>query len=1396
MSLNLPLSGEASLGSFLPRVQHRLIATGRTLANAPFEEHRSGAILLVDVSGFTELAERFTAGGEGGAEELSRVLNAYFGGVSRIVTGHSGDVLAFAGDAVLAVWLANTPEDMEASAYQAIRSAQKIQSEMAALQLPGNVILRQRASVAAGDLTVMELGGTSGSWQLLVAGKPIVVAGQTNAHVTPGEVLVPSATWEIVKSKCRGTTLPSGDVRIEEALDSAPPPAQIASDSASSAAGVSDRVPPIVVDRIQAGQGAWLAEFRNISVLFVHLEGVDAARFDTCESLHAAVQTMQRTLFRYEGSVYQFLMDDKGIVLIGIFGLPPLAHEDDAARAVQSGLAIHQDLNRSGVRASIGITTGRAFCGVLGNEERRQYTAVGTVMNLSARLMQMADGRVVCDQATVRSARARPELSFEPLGDIRVKGKSDPVAAYLPRKVASKQDSGVIDREAGRSMFSRALAALVHQRQGSCIVLEGEPGIGKSRLIEYLVDKARALNVPCLLGTGDPVENSASYYVWRGIFRTLFRLDLEFGEAAALQERIAAQLQGKPELQELIPLLGAVLAVDIPDNHTTAQMSGEARSHATQNLMVQLLQSAASSGPYLLVLEDVHWFDSASLAVAALVARQVQSMLLVVTSRPIPDPAPPQFQDLLTAAGEGRLRLEVMSVEDSLELARLRLGVESLPPTVAGFLERRAGGQPLFVQELAYSLRDTGLIEIEQGRCTLAARCGGSLAGLEAAFGKLNIPNTIQGVITSRVDRLPPPRQLTLKVASVIGQRFPLSILQDVFPVADDKKDIQDHLEHLEKLGLTRRVSSTMYEFKHSLTQTVVYSLVSFAHRSELHRAIAQWHEKHFADDLSPYYPLLAHHWNHAEDTGKAIEYSARAGEQALSRFANQEAVQFLQQVLELDATQASPPSANQAPVSDLRRAQWRLSLGKAFVNLSNYGEARTNLERGLKALGQPVPGSVLGAAGIVASQLARQMSHRWWPERYVGLRSPQREILLQEASAYEALTESYYLASLPLHTVAAGVKSLNLAELAGPSPELARGYASFGALMGFVPLHGLAESYSQRAMQTAEASDNVAALAWVSMIRGIYETGIGKWDSASALFDNVVRTNTRLGDERHAGDGTQLLASVAYFRGNFEESLHLVEGLYGSAVRRNDRRVQAEALRWKGHCLLALGKLQELQTCVNELQKLRSAGTSGDVFNQTDVYALLAALHTRRGEKQKALDAIGEAARRAVKMPNSSSEMILERATIAETYLRLWEMQGAESKSPAARPDNAPAGVLDNATVVLRCRQGASKACKALGSLSRVFPIGQPFTLLWSGLYSHLRGNSAKANAGWTKSLAAAKQLQMLYAEGLAEYALGRHLQSHDQNRKARLQRASDIFRRVGAAHELSQAEQALHAD
>ena len=192
-------------------------------------------------------------------------------------------------------------------------------------------------------------------------------------------------------------------------------------------------------------------------------------------------------------------------------------------------------------------------------------------------------------------------------------------------------------------------------------------------------------------------------------------------------------------------------------------------------------------------------------------------------------------------------------------------------------------------------------------------------------------------------------------------------------------------------------------------------------------------------------------------------------------------------------------------------------------------------------------------------------------------------------------------------------------------------------------------------------------------------------------------------------------------------------------------------------------------------------------MFNQADVYTLLAALHTRRGERQKALEAIDEAARRALKVPNSSSEMILERATIAETYLRLWEMLLAESKSSGS-------GNLCAADV-LRCRQGASKACKALGSLSRIFPIGGSFTLLWSALYNYMEGHSPKANAAWTKSLAAAKNLKMSYAEGLAEYELGRHLQAHDEHRKVHLQKASDIFRQVGAAYDQSKVEEALRA-
>src|SRR5262249_13710987 len=182
------------------------------------------------------------------------------------------------------------------------------------------------------------------------------------------------------------------------------------------------------------------------------------------------------------------LMDDKGIALVGGFGMAPPAHEDDAVRGVKSALAIHEELEKIGIHTSIGIGTGRAFCGVLGNDSRCQYTAVGSVMNLSVPLMPAAAERILCEQATLRLCQSHWELDFQSLGEIKRKGSSELLAVHVPSRAPAREETGIVGREAERAVLTQALEALVRERRGTTILLEGEPGIGKSRLVEYLLE--------------------------------------------------------------------------------------------------------------------------------------------------------------------------------------------------------------------------------------------------------------------------------------------------------------------------------------------------------------------------------------------------------------------------------------------------------------------------------------------------------------------------------------------------------------------------------------------------------------------------------------------------------------------------------------------------------------------------------------------------------------------------------------------------------------------------------------------------------------------------------------------------------------------------------------------
>lgn len=902
------------------------------------------ATLFADISGFTALTERLAARGAAGAEDLTRLLNAYLGRLVELVSASGGDIVKFAGDAILVLWEARDQEDLVERVRRAVECALGIQAQLHDCAVADDVRLSLKLAVGAGTVAAATLGGVFDRWEFLVAGPPLSQVGAANAYAEPGQTVLSPEAWALAAEFCDGEPLEEGHMRLDRVR--VPLKNRIAPDlnwlPSSAAPGLRAFIPAAIRSRLDAGQSDWLAELRTVTVIFVNLP--DLTHRTPLEQAHEIMRTMQTTLYRYEGSINKLSVDDKGASLIGVMGLPPLAHEDDPARGAHASLAMREALDRMGLRGSIGVTTGLAFCGSVGGPSRREYTVMGDVVNLAARLMQAAKGGILCDRQTATGAAGR--LAFEPLEPIMVKGKKEPVAIFRPTardeavaRAVSRRAGETVGRELELELFDRVIRTLAREREGAILVIEGDAGTGKSRLVEELAARGRKVGAQVLAGAGDSIESTTPYFAWRRIFSGLFGLDAPSESPEARRARVLDMLPDDREREEA-PLLGAVLPVGWEGSDAEG-LASKAGPGALHDLLARLLEQAAAREPLVVVVEDAHWLDTGSLALLEIIAERVPGLLLVVVTRPPGVEAPPELARLAARPGAEVLRLGPLSPEATAEIGRRALGIDELPAPVAAILCSRAEGNPFLAEELALAMRDTGMIIIEDGRCRIARGSGSTRSW--------RFPNTVQGIITSRIDRLPAAQQMTLKLASVIGRTFALRTLADVYPFPEERPQLAEHFAALEALDLTsvvRPAPELECAFKNAITQEVAYGLLAYEQRRQLHRAVAEWFERERPGDLEPLYPYLAHHWRRAAEDRtpdaacleKAVDYFRRAGDAAMAAHVSQEAIGFYGQALQLLA---------QLPASVERdRTELRVQIARGAVLIATRGYAAEDVKR------------------------------------------------------------------------------------------------------------------------------------------------------------------------------------------------------------------------------------------------------------------------------------------------------------------------------------------------------------------------------------------------------------------------------------------------------------------
>ena len=1358
------------LNSYVPvLIRQQLANSAEPLTTAKYQSLEA-SVLLADISGFTRLTEDLVRSGPRGVEKVSTALNDYFGRWIDIIGEYGGDVVKFAGDALLAIWPTDAnPEGLRGATLQAAACALEAHKTLRGYQTAEGNPLVIRTGISAGRIQAVHLGGMLSRWELLVAGEAINQVSLTMQQAAPGTIVLAPVVQNLLGKEARGRPLGEGYLTLLSLENIAPKVdsnQELFQAPAEARTTLETYIPGAIKARLAAGQIGWLAELRNISVLFITFPDLNSS-----SSLKIAQEVMihlQSILYHYEGSVNDSFVDEKGAILLTAFGLPPFSHEDDALRATLTALEVQQRMRDINLRVCVGIATGRAFCGSIGNASRRKYTMIGNTVNLAARLAQAAgrmtptDSLILVDEATMENARER--VRFETLAPVTVKGRNEPVAIFRPQS-AQRQDSPVsvkmIGRHDERAQLNQAMLELskAGTRSLRIFFVEGEPGIGKSRLVEETLSQAKQIGLSILAGTADAIEKSTPYYAWRNVFCQIFGVDFN-GSMQGRRETLTAILED--DLLERASLLNDILQVDFPPSELTINLEGRVLAENTRALLTNLLDRAAHRTPRLIAIEDAHWMDSASWALLIDISRLAMDtfLMLVITTRPLTGPTSAEAEQIMKLPHTRHIRLERLPAQDTLALVAFKLGVSDLPPAVSALIMERAEGHPFFSEELAYALRDAGILLIEDGRSLLAP----GINNLES----LDLPETVQGVIISRIDRLTPLQQLTLKVASVIGRVFEYKTLDAVYPVEDERSLLRSSLLTLEKLDITPLESpdpELSYIFKHSITRDVAYDLMLFAQRRQLHKSTAEWYERTHAADLEPYYALLAHHYALAEDSPRAIFYLEKSGHQALSGGAYVEAANFFE-----EAVHITDQDLKNLNVSNMQRASWEHQLGEAYIGLGMLDRSRKHFEKAAELLGWPSPNQRSALLMRLLLQLGWQATRLIRGKPFRPAKNPSQT--LDAARTHERLAEIYYFAQDRLHLLNSTLHALNLSQKAPPSPELAHAYALACSVATIVGVHSLAERYQERALQTAAQLNHLPAQARVFSRIGYYNIGIGSLKRAIHFLDQASEISERLRDYRQWGESASLRAWTAYLAGDFEDNRARYERVYRMAKQVGNIQYQNWGQWGQAHGLLRMNRLEEARRALTSVIKQMESGEYSGA--QVLAYGLMSIICMHMEDWTNMLG-YGKRLVRTEKRPDRISIADFEGyAGAAEVFLTLWQKN--------------PTEILNQIDFSLeKCQIAARRALKSMERFTRRYPLAKPRTYYLRGWLAALDGKNQDAIRIWKNGLHLFQTAEMPYEEARLHDILGRHLPNEDPDGPTHRETAKQLFEKLNAKLDLN---------
>jgi class 3 adenylate cyclase/tetratricopeptide (TPR) repeat protein len=660
--------------------------------------------------------------------------------------------------------------------------------------------------------------------------------------------------------------------------------------------------PKFLADKILNNRSSIEGERKLVTVLFADVANYTsmAEKLDP-EEVHQIMDGCFKILIdeihRYEGTINQFTGDG----VMSLFGAP-VAHEDHAQRACYAALSIQKAMENYGAKIGkeygaefqmrIGLNSGPVVVGSIGDDLRMDYTAVGDTTNLAARMESMTrPGTILGTGYTYKLAR--DFFVFESLGDVQVKGKEKPVEAYVLINVTevetrieaatAKGLTKFVGRE-GESMALKKAFEKASSGFGQVIGIVGEAGIGKSRLLIELKNILPRDEFIYLEGRCLHYGGSMAYLPILDVLKSYFEIkvgDQEHIIKKKMEEKISHLGES---LNNALPPFQEILSLKVEDG-TYLQLEAGQKKMRTFEAIRDLLLYESDNKTLVFVVEDLHWIDSTSEEFLSYLIDWIDSthILLILLYRP------EYTHQWGSKSYYGKIGVDQLSPGSSAQLVQYGLEGGEVVPELMELILNRAGGNPLFVEELTQSLLENGSIKRKDHQYVLAIKASEN-----------EVPDTIQGIIAARIDRVEESLKRIMQVASVIGREFAYTILQAIMVMKEELKSSLINLQELEFIYEKRLFPELEYCFKHALTQEVAYNSLLRKRRKEIHEKIGKATEELYSDRLEEYHELLAYHYMRSDNKEKAVEYLDLANQKAAKLNAMEGAKTYFEQAMKL----------------------------------------------------------------------------------------------------------------------------------------------------------------------------------------------------------------------------------------------------------------------------------------------------------------------------------------------------------------------------------------------------------------------------------------------------------------------------------------------------------------